>query len=50
MNKYIIYYWKHKNDDCIDCEKIVEAEDIEVALLQFKIKNPFVKIREIKEL
>lgn len=50
MKKFRVYYWRETGDDCIDCEKIVEEKDIEMALLQFKRKNPFVKIREIREI
>ena len=50
MNKYIVYYWRFKNDDCIDCEKIIEAASFDEALKRFRADNPFVKIREICEL
>ncbi len=50
MNKYIVYYWKHKNDDCIDCEKIIEAASFDEAFARFRHSNPFCKIREIKEI
>ena len=50
MKKFKIYYWKHKNDECVDCEKIVEAYSFDVALKRFRADNPFVKIREIKEI
>lgn len=50
MKKFKIYYWKHKNDECIDCERIVEAYSFDVALKRFRADNPFVKIREIKEI
>lgn len=49
MNKYIVYYWKHKNDDCIDCEKIIEALNFDNAYKIFRTNNPLVKIIEIKE-
>ena len=50
MNKYIVYYWKHKNDDCVDYEKIIEAYNFDAAYNHFRSNNPTVKIREIKEL
>jgi hypothetical protein len=50
MNKYIVYYWRFKNDDCVDCEKIIEALNFDAAYNHFRSNNPFVKIREIKEI
>jgi hypothetical protein len=50
MKKFKIYYWIERNDDCIDCEKIIEAYTFDVALKRFRADNPFVKIREICEL
>jgi hypothetical protein len=50
MKKFRVYYWKHTNDDCIDCEKIIEAASFDEAFAIFKLFNPFVKIREIKEI
>ena len=50
MNKYIVYYWKHKKDDCVDCEKVIQAYSFDVALKRFRADNPFVKIRERKEI
>jgi len=50
MKKFKIYYWKHKNDECIDCERIVEAHNFDIAYQEFRKNNPFVKIREIKEI
>ena len=50
MKKFKIYYWKHKNDECVDCERIVEAYSFDIAYQEFRKNNPFVKIREIKEI
>ena len=50
MKKFKIYYWRERNDDCIDCEKIIEAASFDEAFARFRHNNPFVKIREICEL
>lgn len=50
MKKYRVYYWRETGDDCIDCEKIIEAYSFDVALKRFRADNPFVKIREIREI
>ena len=50
MKRFKIFYWKHKNDECIDCERIVEAYSFDIAYQEFRKNNPFVKIREIKEI
>ncbi len=50
MKKFRIYYWKETGDDCIDCEKDVEDISFDKAYFNFREKNPFVKIREIREI
>jgi len=50
MKKFRIYYWKHKNDECIDFEKDIEAVSFDEAFARFRNNNPFCKIREIKEI
>jgi len=50
MKKYRVYYWKYKNDDCIDCEKEIFAFNFDECFNAFRENNPFVKIREIKEI
>jgi hypothetical protein len=50
MKKFIVYYWKHKNDDCVDFEKDIEAATFDEAFARFRNNNPFCKIREIKEI
>lgn len=50
MKKFKIYYWRETGDDCIDCEKEIEAASFDEAFERFRHNNPFVKIREIKEI
>lgn len=50
MNKYIVYYWKYKNDGYEDFEKVIEAYNFDAAYNHFRSKNPIAKIRGIKEL
>lgn len=47
--RYKISYWKHKNDEIVDIETIIDANSFDDAFKNFRIDNPFVKIREIKE-
>lgn len=51
MRNYLFYYWAEKNDDAVDCEKIIPAESIEVALSKFKEEvKVYKRITLIKEL
>jgi hypothetical protein len=36
IRKYIVYYYAEKNDECVDCEMVIEAKSIFGALYQFK--------------
>jgi len=48
MRRYRVYYWKEINDECVDCEKEIEAPNISIALLRidFVCKRIY-KIEEI---
>lgn len=35
MRKYIVYYYKEINDECVDCEKEIQANNIEMVLHLF---------------
>lgn len=50
MKKFIIYYWKRKNDDWVDVEREVEANSFDEAFYDFRKQNPTYKIRCINEL
>jgi hypothetical protein len=50
MKKFKVFYWRETGDDCIDCEKEIEAASFDEAFERFRHNNPFVKIREICEL
>lgn len=50
MKKYLISYWKYKNDQWQDFEKEIEAETLDKALLKFRENNPTVDIFCIKRL
>lgn len=51
MRKYLIYYWAEKNDDAVDCEKIIEASNIDEALIKFKdVTIVYKRITQIKEI
>jgi len=51
MKKFRVYYWKEINDECVDCEKDIEALDKEDALRIFKLQTRVykhdIKIEEI---
>lgn len=36
--KYIVYYYAEKNDECVDCEIVVEATGIIEAMEEFTNK------------
>lgn len=50
MKKFIISFWKYKNDQWDDIEKIVEAKSFDEAYLEFRKNYPTQKIRGINEL
>ena len=51
MRNYLFYYWAEKNDDAVDCERIIPAENIEVALSKFKEEvKVYKRITQIKEI
>ena len=35
MRKYIVYYYKEIKDECVDCEKEIQANNIEMVLHLF---------------
>lgn len=51
MRKYLFHYWIEKNDESVDCEKFIEADDIESALVSFKentrVYRRITKIEEV---
>ena len=49
MKKFMVYYWKYKNDDYQDFEKLIEGNNFDDALAKFRERNPTVKIRCINE-
>ena len=50
MIKWLVGYWKYKNDQYEDYEKEVEAKNFDDAYSEFRSKNPSVKIRFIQEI
>lgn len=50
MKRFVISFWKYKNDQFNDIEKIVEAKSFDEAYLEFREKYPTQKIRGINEL
>ena len=51
MRKYLIFYYTEQNDDCVDLEKIVEADDILSAINVFNNEIKIIKrITTITEL
>ena len=49
MKKFMVYYWKYKNDDYQDFEKLIEGNNFDDAFAKFRETNPTVKIRCINE-
>jgi hypothetical protein len=50
MRKYIIHYWREKNDDCVDCEEVVTAPDIGTAYTIFCMNHRnFKRVYKIEE-
>lgn len=50
MKQFRVYYWKHKNDDCVDFEKDIYAFSFDECYKAFRENNPLCKIREITEI
>lgn len=51
MRKYLITYYIEKNDDCVDVEKVIEANTITEALEKFKeLRKIYKRIIQIKEI
>lgn len=51
MRTYLIHYYAEINDQCVDCEKKIEAVDIEDAILRFKLKiRLYKRITKIEEI
>lgn len=50
MRKYLICYWVERNDEPVDLEAVVEADDIREALDEFILTTIFRKIRSISEI
>ena len=51
MRRYLVFYYAERNDECVDLEKIVEANDILAAINVFNNEVRAVKrITTITEL
>jgi nitrogen fixation-related uncharacterized protein len=50
MKKWLVGYWKYKNDQWEDVEKEIEAIDFDKAYTHFRRFAPNVKIRYIQEI
>lgn len=50
MTKWLVGYWKYKNDQYEDYEKEIEARDFDDAYMIFRRNNPSSKIRFIQEI
>jgi hypothetical protein len=51
MRKYIVYYYTEKNDECVDLEIEIEANNIEIALCEFRSTiKVYKRVYQIKEL
>ena len=50
MKTFKIFYWQHKNDDCIDFELDLQAKSFDEAYKIFRDMYALVKIREITEI
>lgn len=48
MKKYLIFYWRETGDDKDWFEKIIQADSIDEALIEFRKRNPFSKIDSIE--
>lgn len=51
MRKYKIYYYKEIDDECIDFERLIEGENIDIALENFKEEiRVFKRVYKIEEI
>lgn len=50
MRKWLVGYWKYKNDQYEDYEKEVEGRIFDDAYTEFRKNNPNVEIRFIQEI
>jgi nitrogen fixation-related uncharacterized protein len=50
MKKWLVGYWKYKNDQWEDREKEIEAINFDDAYKNFRIFAPNLKIRYIQEI
>jgi len=51
MKRYLVFYYVEQNDDCVDLEKIVEANDILAAINVFNDETrSYKRITTITEL
>lgn len=50
MRKYLICYWVERNDEPVDLEDFVQADNIMEALEKFIANNVFRKIRSVSEI
>jgi hypothetical protein len=49
MKKYLVHYWREKNDEPTDFEVIIEAFNFDDAYTKFKDNNRLAKITLIKQ-
>ncbi len=50
MRKWLVGYWKYRNDQWEDVEKEIEAGDFDDAYKKFRVLAPNLKIRFIQEI
>jgi hypothetical protein len=50
MKKYLVHYWREKNDEPTDFEVIIEAFNFDDAYTKFKDNNRLAKITLIKQI
>ncbi len=50
MKTFRVYYWKERNDECVDCEIDIEAKDLFELPFIFEKKVRLGKINRIEEL
>jgi hypothetical protein len=50
IRKYRVYYYKEINDECVDCEIVIESDDIETVPFLFHDKIRLGKINRIEEI
>jgi hypothetical protein len=48
MRKYLVFYWRETGDDKDWFEKIIQADSIDEALIEFRKRNPLSKIDSIE--